>query len=58
MIRKRPWQMFFASCLVVLLASWFVTLYIADRMLSSLPEQTTPEGPRPLTQDEIAAQIR
>src|SRR5438093_11535621 len=56
--RKRPREMFLAACLAALLGAWLGTVYLADHLLSSIPEQTAPEGPRPLTQDEIQEQIR
>src|SRR5207253_2680884 len=58
MVETRPRETFVAACLAALLAGWLVTVFMADRLLSEIPRQTAPREPRPLTQDEIQAQIR
>ena len=46
-----------AACGVVLVASWWGAQRFADRLLTQIPDRTGPEGPVPLTEEEIQAQI-
>jgi protein TonB len=54
---RRPRLSFLAGCLAILLASAWGTQRFADRLLSSLPESTMLDTPKPMSEDEIQRQI-
>jgi len=56
-MRRRPRLVFLGACLVVLVASWWGTVYFADRLLTTLPDKSGPLSPLPLTEADIQQQI-
>src|SRR5262245_30648550 len=56
-LKRRPRLTFLAACLLVLLVSAWGTQRFADRLLSSLPANETPDSPTPMTQEEIQRQV-
>jgi TonB family protein len=57
-LRRRPRLLFLAGCLVVLVGSWWGTMFFADRLMSGLPDRSAPDAPVPLSEQEIQARIR
>jgi protein TonB len=57
-LRRRPRAVFLASCLSVLLGSWWGTMFFADRLVTDLPDRSGPLSPLPLTEQEIEQQVR
>ena len=56
-LRHRPRVAFLGACLAVLALSWWGTQRFADRLLSSLPANSSPTAPAPLSEAEIQRQI-
>ncbi len=57
-LRHRGRLVFLASCAVVLVASWWGAQRFADRLLTQIPDRTGPQGPTPLTAEEMQEQVR
>jgi TonB family protein len=56
-LKRRPRLTFLGSCLLVLVISAWGTQRFADRLLSSLPANSAPDAPTPMTEEEIQRQI-
>ncbi len=46
------------SCAAVLLVSWWGAQRFADRLMTQIPARSGPEGPTPLTAEEMQNQVR
>lgn len=47
-----------ASCVIVLVVSWWGAQRFADRLLTQIPARSGPDSPTPLTAEEMQEQVR